>query len=223
MKVYAVLASAPALCLVTGEYAHAQSLAGSVGLASDYIFRGLTQTQNDPSLQAELVAGWESGFYAGAWAGSVDFGDFDDASLELDLFAGWVGEAGPVNLDVMGMLITYPGGGGDDQEFFEGSVTASYVVSDLTLEASAYASPDFYGSIGPSLYVSAAASYAVTDAISVDVTAGNSTFYDQEGLDYSDFSAGVSYSHNDITVSARHHWGTDFVDSKWAVSISKSF
>ena len=40
---------------------------GNVSLTSDYVFRGVSQSQRDPAGQGELYYRTESGFYAGVW------------------------------------------------------------------------------------------------------------------------------------------------------------
>lgn len=43
-------------------------------LASDYRTRGISQTQNDPAVQAGVTLAHSSGLYLGAWSSNVDFG-----------------------------------------------------------------------------------------------------------------------------------------------------
>ena len=52
-------------------------VSSTITVASDYDFRGITQTARDPALQASLDWAAESGLYVGAWASNVDFGDSD--------------------------------------------------------------------------------------------------------------------------------------------------
>lgn len=62
-------------------------LSGNVALASEYRWRGQTQTKNDAALQGNFLLRHSSGFYAAAFASNVDFGD--EAHLELDPFIGY--------------------------------------------------------------------------------------------------------------------------------------
>lgn len=63
---------------------------------SDYDFRGFSQSAKDPALQGSAdYAFGDSGFSIGAWASNVDFsnpGSPNDADIELDLYAGYVGK-----------------------------------------------------------------------------------------------------------------------------------
>ncbi len=48
---------------------------------SDYVFRGISQTVNDPAVQGGVDLGYGI-IYAGAWASGLDFGDDPAARLE---------------------------------------------------------------------------------------------------------------------------------------------
>ena len=60
---------------------------GNVGYTSDYMWRGQTQSMGGGAFQAGMDLDYE-GFFVGAWASEVDFGD-DSASLEYDLYGGY--------------------------------------------------------------------------------------------------------------------------------------
>lgn len=63
------------------------NFSGNVSLASDYRWRGQTQTKNDLALQGNFVLSHASGFYISTFASNVDFGD--EAHLELDPQIGY--------------------------------------------------------------------------------------------------------------------------------------
>jgi len=54
--------------------AKAQDVSANVALTSDYVFRGVSQTQEDPAISAGVDL-TRNGFYAGGWASNVDFGE----------------------------------------------------------------------------------------------------------------------------------------------------
>lgn len=62
---------------------------GSAAITSDYRFRGMTQTQNDPAIQVGLHLAHSSGFYAGVWGSNVDFGVDGGPNFELDPYLGY--------------------------------------------------------------------------------------------------------------------------------------
>ena len=63
-------------------------VSSTVKVVSDYTFNGVSQTTNDPALQASLDYASDNGFYAGTWASNVDFGNGDDTNLEWDAYIG---------------------------------------------------------------------------------------------------------------------------------------
>ena len=66
---------------------------GNVGLYSQYVFRGISQTNEKPALQGGFDLGHKSGFYVGTWASNVSWlsdGNPDvSASLEWDFYGGY--------------------------------------------------------------------------------------------------------------------------------------
>jgi uncharacterized protein (TIGR02001 family) len=68
-------------------------IGGQVTIASDYMFRGASQTMSGAALQGELGIEADNGWYGFVWASNVDFTDSytqdDGASLELDLDVGY--------------------------------------------------------------------------------------------------------------------------------------
>jgi uncharacterized protein (TIGR02001 family) len=86
---------------------------GNASLTTDYIFRGLTQTNKRPALQAGIEADHASGFYAGAWGSNIswlsDLGGIS-SSLEIDAYLGYRTKvAGDVGLDFGIYTYYYPG------------------------------------------------------------------------------------------------------------------
>ncbi len=78
------------------------TIAYNVGVTTDYLFRGVTQTQHNPALSGGIDYSHVSGLYAGAWlsnqswvktGGTAGSGDpFKSSSnLELDLYGGYKG------------------------------------------------------------------------------------------------------------------------------------
>jgi len=77
---------------------------GSIGYGSDYIFRGASQA-GTPVVHASYTVESE-GFYLGAWASQVDFGD--TTSREIDYFGGYnLAVTDKVSLDVGYIRYTY--------------------------------------------------------------------------------------------------------------------
>ena len=98
-------------------------IAGTVALTSDYMFRGISQTDNDPAVQGSLEYSYNTGFYnitpyLGFWGSNVDFNDGGDAHVELDTTFGFRGDLldTGVSWDLGGIYYAYPGAGRLDGE-----------------------------------------------------------------------------------------------------------
>ena len=97
---------------------------GSVGLFSQYIFRGLTQTDRDPAMQGNFDINHSSGLYLGMWGSNVSwprdrYGSESETatyyksggSLEIDVYGGFKSEIGKTGLgiDLGALQYYYPG------------------------------------------------------------------------------------------------------------------
>ena len=85
MKKYFVL---PALLVALfSPFAVNAGVQGSVGVDSDYFWRGVSQNNGNPSLNLNLEYHDGGGLYAGAWVGQVNYGG--DKDHEFDFYAGY--------------------------------------------------------------------------------------------------------------------------------------
>ncbi len=95
--------------------ANAVTVTGNVGYVSDYLFRGISQTNEGMALQGGLNLNSDSGFYLSTWGSNIKFGD---GSMELDVLAGWTGKvSNDWTLDVGVMQYRYPNGDNATTEF----------------------------------------------------------------------------------------------------------
>ncbi len=94
------------------EAASDWSFSSNVAFTSDYYVRGLSQNWHRPALQGGFDVEHSSGFYAGVWGSNISPNTFPDASLEIDVYAGFGGEIGDSGVGYSVGLIgyTYPGG-----------------------------------------------------------------------------------------------------------------
>jgi uncharacterized protein (TIGR02001 family) len=111
------------------------TVSGSVGLVSDYRFRGVAQSDKHMAVQGGLTAMHRSGFYAGAWGSNLaGWGTFGGANLELDLFGGFKLPVGGGTLDAGVTWYMYPGGA-STTDFAEPYVKLSSTVGPASLLA----------------------------------------------------------------------------------------
>jgi len=100
----------------------------TIGVVSDYIWRGQTQTWGNPAVQAGIEVDHASGAYAGIWGSNVSSKWLPNATLEMDLSAGYRNTfATDFKYDLGAVYVYYPdgnfnkasGGGGGHQ--YQGS------------------------------------------------------------------------------------------------------
>lgn len=202
----AIIWGALAGAAVAPALAQEATLTGNITLTTDYKFRGLSQTDNNPAVQGGLDASVGS-FYAGAWASSVNFGF--GASMELDLYAGYKFDLGPVALDVGAIGYLYPGAADDgisqatgELDYYEGYVKGSVnPANGLTLGTAGYYSPEFTGETGAAYYLELNGAYAFTPSISVSGAYGYQSIDNVFGVfgdggeeNYSTYNFGATYS-----------------------------
>jgi uncharacterized protein (TIGR02001 family) len=125
----------------------------NLGITSDYVFRGVSQSDNDPALQGGVDVAWGI-IYAGIWASRVDFADAPPANAEVDWYGGikpvWQSPFGTINMDFGGIYYSYPGAdpgfaGLPDPNYFE--LKAGYSWSalhpSLVTGTTVFWSPDY--------------------------------------------------------------------------------
>jgi len=76
--------------LVAATAANAGEFSATVTGTSDYDFRGVTQSAQNPAIQGSVDFAADSGFYAGIWSSNIDFGK-GGPNPEVDWYAGWGG------------------------------------------------------------------------------------------------------------------------------------
>ena len=91
------------------------SFTANVGVVSDYVFRGISQSQHQPALQGGVDYAHSSGFYVGTWASTIEWVDRKtysyqkDNNVEIDLYGGYKNTVGDFAYDVGMIRYFYPG------------------------------------------------------------------------------------------------------------------
>ena len=104
--------------LILSSYASAVEISRNVGLSSDYIWRGMTQTNGDIAVNGGFDLSTDMGFYLGTWASNANVTNASGtASMELDIYLGFSGEmAENMTYDVGYISVIYPGSDAADFE-----------------------------------------------------------------------------------------------------------
>jgi uncharacterized protein (TIGR02001 family) len=188
---------AAVVLLATATAAHAE-FSGTVTATTDYDWRGVTQSAQDPAIQGSIDWSMDMGLYAGAWASNVDFGS-GDPNVEVDLYVGWSG-GDTLTWDVGGVYYTYPGEsdfnfpeiyGSLGWEFLEGKISYSWDFAGTSKSAMYYEANLDYG---------LPANFGVIGHIGYSDGDGIRAAYDQSN--YYDWALGISYtwSHFDFSL-----------------------
>lgn len=127
--------AAPA-CAQDTDPPKAVTVTGSVGLVSDYRFRGVSQSDEQLAVQGGITIAHESGVYIGTWGSNLaGWGTFGGANMELDLIAGVKFPiADGAMLDVGATWYMYPGGF-DNTDFIEPYAKISSTLGPVNLTA----------------------------------------------------------------------------------------
>lgn len=205
-------------------------ISANVALATDYIYRGISQTSGGPAIQGGFDYEHESGFYLGTWASSITFDD----SIEIDYYGGLTGAlTDSLDFDIGFLYYDYPGHSSDD--FLE--LYAGLTFAGLTAKVAR--SNDFFGSSGRGYYYSLDYSYGLTEWVELGLHYGYSDFAnDILGPDhhtpkntYSDYAVSFTGTVAGLDLSviwtdtnlSRAVCGSGDCDSTFTFMISKSF
>lgn len=222
--------------------AHAQ-VSASVTLTSDYVFRGMSLSGEDPAIQGSFDYATDD-FYVGVWGSSLGSGG---TSMELDVYAGYTPTFGPLALDIGVVGYFYPGADDNTAEFdfFELALGGTYELTErLSLGAAVNYTPENYGETGEATYVELNGAYAFTDAFAASAAFGSYRIDDVNGPfagapsdTYNSWNLGATYALHGFELDLRYHdnnigagdalvgWGfvtAPMVDSRVVLSVSRA-
>lgn len=212
------------------------SFSANVALTSNYMFRGVSQTDDGPAIQGGFDYEYTPlGLYAGVWASNVDSSSYrsifvnptvnpptivpaddpdavefvlqnagyDGASMEIDVYAGWrpnweaMGIKGldALRLDIGYQRYNYPNSGTDANNTNEWHISIGYDVNGwFTPTYTAHYSEDYFG-LDEAWYHNFELEVPLPYDLTLHGNYGLNRFTEASGLDYDDYSAGLSYSY----------------------------
>ncbi len=198
-----------ALLAVTGA-ASAAGLTVTPTIATDYDFRGVSQTNPDqdgidPAFQLGVNYGFENGVYLGLWGSNVDFGP-GDPSIEIDYTAGYAG--GDANesfgYDVGVTYYTYPSAG---------SINTAEIYAGLSkgwFSGKLWYSDDYYSTDNSGFYLEGNASIPLP-VEGLNLLAHVGVFDMQHAKSVTDYSIGVGYNFGKFATTLKYIDGSDFI------------
>jgi len=163
-------------------------LTANIGVTNNYIWRGVTQTDDEAAVSGGLDFASESGFYVGTWASNVDFGE---TGTEVDLYGGFAGETdGGFGYDLGFIHYLYPEL--DDSDFTEVYVSGS--IGGFSVTANYQVDADFTDENW--IYLNAAYEVALNDDYSLSFDVGN--YNTQDDIAFGDDD---NYTHFGVNLS----------------------
>ena len=201
-------------------------VSANFGATSNYLWRGVTQSGNAPSLSGGLDYSNESGVYAGTWVGTIDWSDetSDAKGAEVDLYLGYGGEAGDFGYDVGYIYYYYPSSGYEDSNFGELYFNGSFGAFGFGLAYTINSEADNDAPFGTGdLYYNVSYGFELPNEFGLGLTYG---YYDFDTptseSDYGHFQVDLTKGDFTFTVSkADKESGSD--DTNFVVSWSASF
>ena len=201
MKIKHVVAAAALGTATLAPTVASADLSGNAGVMSQYLFRGLAQTDG-ASVYGGLDYSHDSGFYAGTWAATINFGGTPNlgggsTGAEVDLYAGFSG-GDAVTYDVGAIYYLYTEE--DETDNPDPSYNTIEVYGSLgtgPFSLSGYYAPDTYFGVDDSAYgIAGSGSFPLTDILAFDAAIalhggeGNEAF--AGGDSYIEYNLGVS-------------------------------
>ncbi|MBF0124905.1 MAG: hypothetical protein HQL60_06190 [Magnetococcales bacterium] len=222
------------------------TVTSNISLYSDYVARGVTNSDSKPALQGSVKLAHNSGLYVSAWASNARFewmnndipGAKDSPDIEVDLSAGWGAEfENGLSVDVGILRYLYPGVPSYRNmpytEFYAGM---GYKIDDLNLSGKYYYSPSF--TLAPNgesaSYVTATAEYALPYEVKIGASYGHSfgsAFRVLGTSSYDDYRIGVSKDISGVVASLNWYdtnsrgkqLNGSLADGRLVVGLSKDF
>jgi uncharacterized protein (TIGR02001 family) len=221
----------------------------NVGVASDYVFRGFSQTRRGPSLQGGVDATYGI-FYAGVAAMSTNFNTATDpykglpfsAGMELDVYGGikpvLKTSVGDFNFDLGAIYYTYPTGTSPNANLNYAELKAGVskeLWKDGTLSAMVYYSPNYQlstnsawtGEIGLAQNLAAIGKVVPSVSVLYGYQKGHSLGYQvaftNGAKGYSYWNGGVTFTYDEKWSLDLRYWDTNLKNNNAASGFSDSF
>jgi uncharacterized protein (TIGR02001 family) len=205
-------------------------LSGNAAVSNNYLWRGVTQTNDMPAVSGGVDYAHDSGFYAGTWISNVDFADpagapASQSEIEQDIYFGFGGSAGDIGYDIGYIMYAYPLA--DDANFGEVALGLSYDIVSVNFAYTANSDVEAGAFVEGDMYYSASVDLPLADnGLGLGLTYGHYEFDEADAYDHyavylskDDFSFGVEANDMD----GEFPTGKDAADPRVVVSWGKSF
>jgi uncharacterized protein (TIGR02001 family) len=205
----------------------------NLGVTSDYVFRGVSQNDNDPTIQGGVDFGYGI-LYAGWWASGINFDAIlNDADVEMDWYGGIRPVWGPATFDFGVIYYSYPSASYGFEAAAAGFTTpdlnyvelkagvSGNIVPNWAVGGTIYWSPDYFGETGSVWTFEGSTGYTFHAVGPFTPTINGVLGYQTGGTDYSAWNgfnnywywnAGLALAVDKLTFDFRY-WGTNAKNS----------
>ncbi|CAM2006298.1 TorF family putative porin [Acanthopleuribacter pedis] len=182
----------------------------NLGVTPDYVWRGESQTDEEPALQGGLDYAFTNGLYVGTWASNVKFGDERD--VEIDLYGGFGTEfESGLSLDVGHISYVFPDGDDVDEAY-------------LGLGFKIFEAKYYYDYDNENSYLDGSLSFDLPKGFGLGLHAGLFDF--DQGEDRNDYKLAVSKSMWSLDFELGYtdtDWDSNIHDGRVTFLISKTW
>ena len=187
-KTLKAIALGSAVAAVLSSGVAAADVTANAGVFSNYIWRGVTQTNDQAAGQGGIDWSGGPGFYAGTWLSNVStFGN----GYEMDGYGGWSGEANKFGWDLGAITYQYPldpSGSNFTEVYATGSIVGLTAGIWYTVDkASQLSDPD---GKDDDIYLYGAYDFTAKD-IDYSLYIGNYSFDADSTADYTHYGASI--------------------------------
>lgn len=177
-------------------------ISANVAWTSNYLFRGVSQTDEKPAAQLGLNATYSVAenvdLYAGAWGSHVDFNDGNEASYEVDYLSGVAFSLGEFDFDLGTIYYSYPGARDSlNYDFFEYVASVGHDFGGLYATYSLNYSPDNFGNSGDAYYNKLAGEFSFYPGLTFSGYGAHQSVEDNAAFgvdDYFEYGFGATYA-----------------------------
>ncbi len=205
---------------VTAVPAFANEFTANATVTNNYVWRGLTQTENNPAVQGGFDYAHDSGFYVGTWVSNVSYETDDAFNFEHDIYIGWGGGNDTITWDVGYLYYNYD----EAAEFDFGEIYGTIGIGGFSFSANVLTNTeaDDFGVLdfdfGSTYYLSADYAFEVAGGLEIGFHVGyhdgdfSEAFNGVNGA-YVDYNAYIARGGFAFMVS-----GTDLDEDSFATS-----
>ncbi|MEC4722710.1 TorF family putative porin [Noviherbaspirillum sp. CPCC 100848] len=203
---------------------------GNVSLVSDYVFRGVSQTQRKPTIQAGVDISHANGLYLGVWGSGVSSAAYSNTSGgEIDIYGGYrFPLTENANIDLGVITCWFPGASysafGRSVKYNTQEAKVGVTMGNISVAAYVALNNDWFGlAVDPftgmerdtrgSRYIEANWNPEIGDGYTINLHVGRQHVRHLDMYDFTDFKVGLTKAIGQWNVSIAGTYNNGRADS----------